>query len=106
MALTIFSYTNGMKKIYRTDLDYTFLRSDLFVSDYTKNIWNSYKDEAILTVATRDAKIIDTKFVTKEVADEVQYILAPEAYMGCYYTNDEDGVACYLEGIKNAKEIE
>lgn len=41
-----------MKKIYITDLDHTFLRTDLSLSDYTKNIWNSYASEAILSVAT------------------------------------------------------
>ena len=90
-----------MKNIYITDLDHTFLRSDLSVSDYTKKIWNSYAKEAILSVATartyrktvqfldglsvnapmilldgaliatQDKKIIDTKFISKEIADEV-----------------------------------
>jgi len=90
-----------MKNIYITDLDHTFLRSDLSLSDYTKKIWNSYADEAILSVATArtyrktmqfldgveinapmilldgaliatvDKKIIDTKFLSKEVTDRI-----------------------------------
>jgi len=90
-----------MKNIYITDLDHTFLRTDLSLSDYTKKIWNSYASSSILTVATArthkkttqflkgvevnapmilldgsliatmDKKIIDTKFISKEVADEI-----------------------------------
>ncbi len=90
-----------MKNIYITDLDHTFLRNDLSISDYTKNIWNSYKSDSILSVATArtytktaqflknihinapmilldgaliatiDKKIIDTKFINKEMADSV-----------------------------------
>ncbi len=71
------------------------------LSDYTKNIWNSYADRSILSVATArtykktaqflqgvhvnapmilldgaliatmDKKIIDTKFVTKEAGDTI-----------------------------------
>jgi len=88
-----------MKKIYITDLDHTFLRTDLSISDYTKTIWNSKSSDSILSVATArtykktaqflkdihinapmilldgaliatmDKKIIDTKFITKEIAD-------------------------------------
>jgi hypothetical protein len=90
-----------MKNIYITDLDHTFLRNDLSISDYTKNIWNSYAGNSILSVATArthkktaqflknihvnapmilldgaliatmDKKIIDTKFINKEVADVI-----------------------------------
>lgn len=90
-----------MKNVYITDLDHTFLRNDLSISDYTKTIWNSYADEAVLGVATArtykkamqflggialgapmilldgaliataDRKIIDTKLISKTVADEV-----------------------------------
>ena len=100
-----------MKNIYITDLDHTFLRNDLSLSDYTKKIWNSYADEAILGVATArtyrktaqflegvhinapmilldgtliatsDKKIIDTKFIPKDVADE---IIAEGAKFGIY----------------------
>ncbi|WP_346389157.1 HAD-IIB family hydrolase [Sulfurimonas sp. NWX367] len=100
-----------MKNIYITDLDHTFLRSDLSLSDYTKNIWNSYADRSILSVATArtykktaqflqgvhvnapmilldgaliatmDKKIIDTKFVTKEAGNT---IIEEGAKLGIY----------------------
>jgi 5-amino-6-(5-phospho-D-ribitylamino)uracil phosphatase len=90
-----------MKNIYITDLDHTFLRTDLSVSDYTKKIWNSYENDSILSIATArtykktmqfmqgisinapmilldgaliattERKIIDTKFISKAVADEI-----------------------------------
>jgi Cof subfamily protein (haloacid dehalogenase superfamily) len=90
-----------MKNIYITDLDHTFLRNDLSLSDYTKKIWNSYETKAILgiatarthkktvqflegiklnapmilldgaLIATQDKKIIDTKFINKNMGDEI-----------------------------------
>ena len=90
-----------MKNIYITDLDHTFLRNDLSISDYTQNIWNSYSSHSILSVATArtykktmqfltnieinapmilldgaliataDKKIIDTKFISKDIADSI-----------------------------------
>ena len=90
-----------MKNIFITDLDHTFLRTDLSISTYTKDIWNSYCDDAILGVATArtykktaqflkgihisapmilldgaliatiDKKIIDTKFIAKDIADDI-----------------------------------
>jgi len=90
-----------MKNIYITDLDHTFLRSDLSISDYTKKIWNAHSPEAILGIATArtykktaqflkgvhvtapmilldgaliatvDKKIIDTKFLSKEEGDVI-----------------------------------
>jgi len=90
-----------MKNIYITDLDHTFLKNDLSISNYTQKIWNSYENEAILTVATartyrktmqflngvainapmilldgsliatNEKKIIDTKFISKNVTDEI-----------------------------------
>jgi len=90
-----------MKNIYITDLDHTFLRTDLSVSDYTKKIWNSYANASVLSIATArtykktaqflegvevnapmilldgsliatiDKKIIDTKFISKNIADEI-----------------------------------
>ncbi|MFT7003529.1 MAG: Cof subfamily protein (haloacid dehalogenase superfamily) [Sulfurimonas sp.] len=90
-----------MKNIYITDLDHTFLRNDLSISDYTKTIWNSKSQNSILSVATArsfqrtsqflknvhinapmilldgaliatmDKKIIDTKFISKEIADAI-----------------------------------
>ena len=41
-----------MKNIYITDLDHTFLRNDLSISDYTKTIWNARAEDSILGVAT------------------------------------------------------
>lgn len=90
-----------MKKIYITDLDHTFLRNDLSVSSFTQEVWNSMAHDSILSVATArtykktaqflknihvnapmilldgaliatmDKKIIDTKFINKEVADAI-----------------------------------
>lgn len=90
-----------MKKIYITDLDHTFLRSDLTISDYTKKIWNSYATHSIMSVATartykktmqflegielnapmilldgaliatREKSIIDTKFIAQDDADAI-----------------------------------
>jgi len=41
-----------MKNIFITDLDHTFLRNDLSISDYTKTIWNAKAKDSILGVAT------------------------------------------------------
>jgi Cof subfamily protein (haloacid dehalogenase superfamily) len=41
-----------MKPIYITDLDHTFLRSDLTISPFSQKVWNSRSEDAILTVAT------------------------------------------------------
>ncbi|MDQ7060087.1 MAG: HAD-IIB family hydrolase [Sulfurimonas sp.] len=90
-----------MKNIYITDLDHTFLRNDLSISDYTKKTWNSYSDTSILSIATArtymktlqfldgvslnapmilldgaliatmDKKIIDTKFMCKDAGDMI-----------------------------------
>ena len=90
-----------MKKIYITDLDHTFLRNDLSLSDYTKKIWNSYANSSILSIATArtymktaqflegvelnapmilldgaliatmDKKIIDTKLISKDITDMI-----------------------------------
>ncbi|MDH4944747.1 HAD-IIB family hydrolase [Sulfurimonas sp. C5] len=100
-----------MKNIYITDLDHTFLRTDLSVSDYTKKIWNSYEQDSIISIATArtykktmqflqgvsinapmilldgaliatvDKKIVDTKFVSKEMAD---VIIDEGAKLGIY----------------------
>jgi len=40
-------------KIFVTDLDKTFLRSDLTISDFSKNIWNkAHKNGYLLSIAT------------------------------------------------------
>ncbi|MBN2894554.1 MAG: HAD-IIB family hydrolase [Campylobacterales bacterium] len=41
-----------MKKIFITDLDHTFLRTDLSLSAYTKSIWNHRHKEAVMGIAT------------------------------------------------------
>ena len=90
-----------MKQIYITDLDHTFLRSDLSISSYTREVWNTKAESAILSVATarsydksvrflkdlhihapmilldgalivsEDKKIIDMKLLNKEISDAV-----------------------------------
>lgn len=90
-----------MNKVYITDLDHTFLRSDLSISDFTKKTWNDKSQHAYLSIATArsfysastllegfhlnaplilldgslivsaDKKIIDTKFVDKEAANRL-----------------------------------
>ncbi len=92
---------NNMKNAYITDLDHTFLRTDLSVSSFTKEIWNGFSSDSVLSIATArtykktaqflkdvhvnapmilldgaliatmDKKIIDTKFINKEVGDAV-----------------------------------
>ncbi len=92
-----------MNKIYITDLDHTFLRSDLGISEFTRSVWNEKARHHRLSVATarsfkkteqflgnlhvnapmilldgslivsEDKKIIDTKFITKELGDAVIY---------------------------------
>lgn len=88
-------------KIFITDLDHTFLRTDLSLSDYTKESWNRAAKHSIMSVATArtykktlqfikdieinapmilldgalvatvEKKIIQTKFVGKEIADAI-----------------------------------
>jgi len=90
-----------MKNIFITDLDHTFLRNDLSVSDYTKNIWNSYASSSVLgiatartymktteflggvelnapmilldgaLIATKEKKSIDTKLISKDIGDMI-----------------------------------
>jgi Cof subfamily protein (haloacid dehalogenase superfamily) len=90
-----------MKNIYITDLDHTFLRNDLSISDYTKKIWNSFENESVLSIATArtymktvqflegvavnapmilldgaliatvDKKIIETKTLCRDVSDMI-----------------------------------
>jgi Cof subfamily protein (haloacid dehalogenase superfamily) len=90
-----------VNKIYITDLDHTFLRSDLSVSNFAKEIWNTKAKEATLSIATArsfysamkllpgmtfnapmilldgtliatpDKKIIDTKFLDTAAANDL-----------------------------------
>jgi len=41
-----------MKPIYITDLDHTFLRSDLSISDFSKDIWNAKAANTLMSIAT------------------------------------------------------
>jgi Cof subfamily protein (haloacid dehalogenase superfamily) len=90
-----------MKNIYITDLDHTFLKTDLSISEFTKEIWNNMAVDSIVSIATArtykktmqflkdieinapmilldgaliatmDKKIIETKFINKAVADAI-----------------------------------
>jgi len=90
-----------MKKIYITDLDHTFLRTDQSVSKFSENVWNKKTKESILSVATArsfqksrdflkklhlqapiilldgtmivspEKKLIDIKTVNKELGDAI-----------------------------------
>lgn len=90
-----------MKNIYITDLDHTFLRTDLSLSDFTREVWNAQASSSIMSIATArtykktaqflqnielnapmilldgaliatmDKKIIETKFINKEIGDAV-----------------------------------
>lgn len=90
-----------MKKTFITDLDHTFLRTDLSLSTFTQKQWNDKSKDNFLSVATArtykkteqflknihinipmilldgaliatmDKKIIDTKFINKEIADSI-----------------------------------
>jgi len=40
------------RPIYITDLDHTFLRSDLSISDFSAEIWNKKAESSIMTIAT------------------------------------------------------
>lgn len=89
------------RKVYITDLDHTFLRSDVTVSDFTKKVWNEKVKDSLMGIATArsfysanellkdlhinapmilldgslivspDKKIIDTKFLNTEIANEL-----------------------------------
>ena len=88
-------------KIYITDLDHTFLRTDQTVSDFSAKVWNELSKDAILSVATArsfqkthdfleklhlhapmilldgtmvvtpEKKLIDLKLINKELGDAV-----------------------------------
>ena len=90
-----------MSSVFITDLDHTFLRTDLSLSEFTKESWNRAAKHSIMSVATArtykktlqfikdieinapmilldgalvatmEKKIIQTKFVGKEVADAI-----------------------------------
>ncbi len=90
-----------MSKVFITDLDHTFLRNDLSISELTKDTWNSFSKDHTLGVATartykkaeqflkglhinapmilldgslivsEDKKIIDTKVINKDMGDQI-----------------------------------
>ena len=90
-----------MQAFYVTDLDHTFLRSDLSVSDFSKEVWHQRSQDALVSIATarsfysatkllngisfnapmilldgtlvvsQDQKIIDAKFVDTDAANEL-----------------------------------
>ena len=41
-----------MQKLFITDLDHTFLRSDLSISDFSKSVWNEMAKSSYMSVAT------------------------------------------------------
>jgi Cof subfamily protein (haloacid dehalogenase superfamily) len=93
-----------MQKLFLTDLDHTFLRNDLSISDFSKDIWNSMAKNYIMGIATartykkseqflrglhlnapmilldgslivspkeKGKKILDMKTLTQEMGDEI-----------------------------------
>jgi Cof subfamily protein (haloacid dehalogenase superfamily) len=90
-----------MSKVFITDLDHTFLKNDLSISPFTRDIWNNLASTNILSVATartykkadqflqglhinapmilldgslivsEDKKIIDTKIITQDMGDQI-----------------------------------
>lgn len=97
-----------MSKVFITDLDHTFLKTDLSVSDFTKDTWNDMANKYSLSVATartfkkaeqflkglhinapmilldgsliidENKKIIDTNVLSKNMADEIIHIGAKQ----------------------------
>ena len=100
-----------MSRLFLTDLDHTFLRDDLTISDQSKTIWNSMAKNHIMGVATArsykkseqflqglhidapmilldgslivspEKKIVDMKILSREISDE---IIACGAKLGIY----------------------
>ena len=90
-----------MRPIYITDLDHTFLRSDLSISRFSADVWNSKAKDSIMSVATArsfqksqellkkidinapmilldgaiiitpERKLIDLKTINKEIGDAI-----------------------------------
>jgi len=90
-----------MTQLFLTDLDHTFLRDDLTISDYSKSTWNSMAQHHIMGIATArtykkseqflrglhintpmilldgsfivspEKKIVDMKIISKSMADEI-----------------------------------
>ena len=92
---------NKLPPIYITDLDHTFLRSDLSISDFSANVWNKKAKNSIMSIATArsfqksqellkkidinapmilldgaiiitpERKLIDLKTINKELGDSI-----------------------------------
>ncbi len=90
-----------MTQLFLTDLDHTFLRDDLTISDHSKTVWNSMAQNHIMGIATArtykkseqflrglhintpmilldgsfivspDKKIVDMKIISKKIGDEI-----------------------------------
>ena len=90
-----------MSQLFLTDLDHTFLRDDLTISDHSKTIWNSMTQNYMMGIATArtykkseqflrglhinvpmilldgslivtpEKKILDMKIISKSMADEI-----------------------------------
>ncbi len=90
-----------MQKLFITDLDHTFLHSNQYVSQFSKNIWNEKAEHAMLSIATarsfaktndflkdlklnfplitldgamvasREKKLIDLNVLNKEIGDAI-----------------------------------
>lgn len=90
-----------MKKLFLTDLDHTFLRNDLTISEFTKTTWNGMSKKHIMSIATArsykkseqflvglhinapmilldgslivdsEKKIINMKILSKDIGDEI-----------------------------------
>ncbi len=90
-----------MSRVFISDLDHTLLKSDLSISEFTKDIWNGVAKDSIMSIATartykkamqfvskleinsamvlldgsliatKDGKIIQTRFIEKSLADEI-----------------------------------
>jgi len=52
-----------MKQMFITDLDHTFLRNDLTISTFTKDVWNANATTALLSVATARSYKKTTEFL-------------------------------------------
>lgn len=90
-----------MSEVFISDLDHTLLKNDLSISGFSTSIWNDFAKDSIMSIATartykkaikfvdklslnaplvlldgaliatKDARIIDTKFIDKTLADEI-----------------------------------
>lgn len=51
--------------IYMSDLDHTFLRSDLSISDYSTKVWNEKAKTSIMSIATARSFTKAQEFLSK-----------------------------------------